>query len=64
MDAKKDLTKRNEYVKISKNNALIEWALVYIGEKEGYTGQITIEINVKEGCVQHFYVSQRQKEIV
>jgi len=40
MDAKKDLTKRNEYIKISKNNALIEWVLVYLGEKEGFTGKL------------------------
>jgi len=64
MDAKKDLTKRTEYVKISKNNALIEWVLVYLGEKEGFTGKITIEINVIDGDVKDFKTGLFRRELI
>ena len=58
------MTKPDEFAKIQKNNALIEWVLVYIGAENEFTGQINIEINVVDGEVKDFYVSPRTREIV
>lgn len=61
---KKELTGGDEFVKIQKNNTLIEWVFDYIGMDNAFTGQINIEINLTDGEVKDFFISQRKREVV
>ena len=64
MDAKKTLDKGDNFAKISKNNALIEWVMFHIKAENDFTGQITIEINVVDGVIKDFKTGHMRREVV
>lgn len=63
-NSKKTLTNDDICSKVAKNNALIEWALFYIGADNEFTGQINIEINVADGKVKDFKTGHMRRDVV